>query len=227
MSISGSVGLTAIIWAKVAMATGSIAYMVLACLLVALASDSMKGLLAAYVNVPFFIVTIVIGRCSCLRAGGDGHRNRAVCDPNPHYRGYDVDQIITLSGYYLAGLLLFNLHKDRQESGKLIGGNEVAARQSGINIESTKIIAFLIAAVGVALAATIILLAGMKNSQPDHRRNDLHRHRRWPWRWAACRFGGPCRRSAELCRWGSHHHCAEQRTDHHWGQHRDDQNIAA
>jgi ribose transport system permease protein len=40
----------------------------------------------------------------------------------------------------------------------LIGGNGVAARQSGINIEKNKIIAFLIGALGVSLAAFIILL---------------------------------------------------------------------
>jgi ABC-type xylose transport system permease subunit len=46
MSMSGSVCLTAIIGAKVAMATGSIAYMLIACVVVSLTLGIIKGLLA-------------------------------------------------------------------------------------------------------------------------------------------------------------------------------------
>jgi ribose transport system permease protein len=158
MSMSRSVGLTAIIGAKVAMATGSIAAMVMVCLVVALALGLLKGLLAAYVDVPFFIVTIVIG--TLLGALGlvvMGTETVLSVTQLPTIEDMTLINIITLGGFYLAGLLLFNYTKIGK-SCKLIGGNEVAARQSGINIEKTKIIAFLIAAVGVALAATIILL---------------------------------------------------------------------
>lgn len=158
MSMSGSVGLTAIIGAKVGMATGSITYMLIACLIVALALGIIKGLLAAYMDVPFFIVTIVIG--ALLGALGlliMGKETVLSITNIPTIEDMTVINILTLGGFYLLGLALFNYTKIGK-SCKLIGGNEVAARQSGIHIEKTKIIAFLVAALGISLAAAIILL---------------------------------------------------------------------
>ncbi len=158
MSMSGSVGLTAIIGAKVAMATGSIASVLVACLIVSLVLGSIKGLLAAYVDVPFFIVTIVIG--ALLGAMGlliMGKETVLSITNLPDIEDMTPINIITLGGFYMTGLILFNYTKIGK-SCKLIGGNEVAARQSGIAIERNKIIAFLVAALGVSLAAFIILL---------------------------------------------------------------------
>lgn len=158
MSMSGSVCLTAIIGAKVGMATGSISYMLIACLVVALALGIIKGLLAAYMDVPFFIVTIVIG--ALLGALGlliMGKETVLSITNIPTIEDMTVINILTLGGFYLLGLALFNYTKIGK-SCKLIGGNEVAARQSGIHIEKTKIIAFLVAALGISLAAAIILL---------------------------------------------------------------------
>ncbi len=158
MSMSGSVCLTAIIGAKVGMATGSISYMLIACLVVALALGIIKGLLAAYMDVPFFIVTIVIG--ALLGALGlliMGKETVLSIINIPTIEDMTVINTLTLGGFYLLGLALFNYTKIGK-SCKLIGGNEVAARQSGIHIEKTKIIAFLVAALGISLAATIILL---------------------------------------------------------------------
>jgi ribose transport system permease protein len=158
MSMSGSVCLTAIIGAKVAMATGSIPSMLLACLLVSLTLGIIKGLLAAYMDVPFFIVTIVIG--ALLGALGlliMGKETVLSITNLPAIEDMTPINIGTLGGFYLLGLVIFNYTKIGK-SCKLIGGNAVAARQSGINIERNKIIAFLIGALGVSLAAIIILL---------------------------------------------------------------------
>jgi ribose transport system permease protein len=158
MSMSGSVCLTAIIGAKIAMATGSITYMLVACLIVSLTLGVIKGLLAAYLDVPFFIVTIVIG--ALLGALGlliMGKETVLSITNIPTIKDMTPINIITLGGFYLAGLIFFNYTKIGK-SCKLIGGNMIAARQSGIEIEKNKIIAFLIAALGVSLAAFIILL---------------------------------------------------------------------
>jgi ribose transport system permease protein len=158
MSMSGSVCLTAIIGAKVAMATDSVVYMLVACLVVSLTLGIIKGLLAAYVDVPFFIVTIVIG--ALLGALGlliMGKETVLSINNIPTVKDMTLINIITLGGFYLTGLVIFNYTKIGK-SCKLIGGNAVAARQSGIKIEKNKIIAFLIAALGVSLAALIILL---------------------------------------------------------------------
>jgi ribose transport system permease protein len=158
MSMSGSVCLTAIIGAKVAMATGSLPAMLFACLIVSILLGIIKGLLAAYVDVPFFIVTIVIG--ALLGALGlliMGKETVLSINNIPVIKDMTPINIITLGGFFLFGLILFDYTKIGK-SCKLIGGNAIAARQSGINIEKNKIIAFLIAALGVSLAAMIILL---------------------------------------------------------------------
>lgn len=158
MSMSGSVGLAAIIGAKVAMSTGSVADMLIACLLVSLALGLIKGLLAAYVDVPFFIVTIVIGALlSALGLLIMGKETVLSLTNLPTIEDMTLINILTLGGYFLFGGLLFNYTKIGK-SCKLIGANPVSARQSGINIERNKIIAFLISALGVSLAAIIILL---------------------------------------------------------------------
>ena len=158
MSMSGAVGLTAIIGAKVALATGSILYMLVTCLVISLALGLIKGLLAAYVDVPFFIVTIVIGTLlSALGLLIMGKETVLTMTNIPTITDMTLINILTLGGYYLMGVVLFNYTKIGK-SCKLIGGNEVAAKQSGIKIEKNKIIAFLFSALGVSLAAAIILL---------------------------------------------------------------------
>jgi len=158
MSMSGSLALAAILGAKVAMATGSVPYMVLTCLAVSLTLGLIKGLMAAYVDVPFFIVTIVIG--ALLGALGllvMGKETVLTVANVPTIRDMTPINVITLGGFYLAALLLFN-YTPIGKSCKLIGGNMIAARQSGIKIDRMKIVAFLVAALGVSLAAIIILL---------------------------------------------------------------------
>lgn len=158
MSLSGSVALAAIIGAKVAMATGSITYMLIVCLIISLGLGLMKGLLAAYLDVPFFIVTIVMG--ALLIALGlliIGNESVLSLTNIPTIEDMTLVNIITLGGFYLFGITIFNYTKIGK-SLKMIGGNKVAAKQSGINIEKNTIIAFLVSALGVGLAAIIILL---------------------------------------------------------------------
>lgn len=158
MSLSGSVALAAIVGAKVGMATGSITYMLLTCLAISLVLGLIKGLMAAYVEVPFFIVTIVLG--ALLTALGlliIGTEAVLSLRNIPTIEDMTLINILTLGGFFLFGMLLFNYTKIGK-SLKMIGGNEIAAKQSGIDIERNKIIAFLVSALGISLAAIIILL---------------------------------------------------------------------
>jgi len=158
MSMSGTLALTVIVSAKVALATGSIFYMLLTALVISMTLGLIKGLLAAYLEVPFFIVTIVIG--TLLGALGlliMGKETVFSLINIPTVTDMTLINIFTLGGYFLLSVALFNYTKIGK-SCKLIGGNEVAARQSGVYIERNKIIAFLISALGVSLAAGIILL---------------------------------------------------------------------
>ncbi len=87
---------------------------------------------------PFFIVTIVIG--ALLGALGllvMGKETVLTVSNIPTITDMTLINIITLGGFYLAGLVLFNYTKIGK-SCKLIGGNEVAARQSGSISKKTR-----------------------------------------------------------------------------------------
>ncbi len=158
MSMSGSLCLTAIIGAKVAMATGSIAAMVVACVAVSLLIGIVKGLLAAYVEVPFFIVTIVIGVfLGALGLLAMGKETVLTISALPRIRDMTPINLGSLASVFLGGLVLFNL-TSLGKSCKLVGGNERAARQSGIDVRRTKLLAFLVSALTVSIAAIVILL---------------------------------------------------------------------
>ena len=158
MSLGGSLGLTAIIGAEVAMATGSIVWMALACLAVSLLIGLVKGLLAAYVEVPFFIVTIVIGVfLGALGLLVMGKETVLTISTLPAIADMTPINLASLGFVFAAGAFLFNFTK-LGKSCKLVGGNERAARQSGIEVRRTKILAFLVSALTIAIAATIILL---------------------------------------------------------------------
>ena len=61
MSMGGTLCMTAVLGGYAGIASGSIFVMALACLATALVLSLLKGLFAAYVEVPLFIVTIVLG----------------------------------------------------------------------------------------------------------------------------------------------------------------------
>jgi ribose transport system permease protein len=108
--------------------------------------------------VPFFSVTLVIG--ALLTALGllvIGTESVLSLRNIPTIEDMTLINILTLGGFFLFGMALFNYTKIGK-SLKMIGGNEIAAKQSGINIERNKIIAFLVSALGISLAAMIILL---------------------------------------------------------------------
>lgn len=158
MSLSGALGIAAIVGAKVGIATGSIPAMLVACLAVSLVLGIVKGLLAAYVEIPFFILTIVIGALlAALSLLIMGKETVLTVSSIPTINDLTVINVVTLGGFFVAALILFNYTRIGK-SCKLIGGNPLAAKQSGIPIQLNKILAFLISAVGVSLAAFILLL---------------------------------------------------------------------
>ena len=65
--------------------------------------------------------------------------------------------VVSLIVFFVICLVLFN-YTPLGLCIKNLGGNPVAARQSGINTRKTTILAFLVSAAGVGIAAFIILL---------------------------------------------------------------------
>ena len=160
MSMSGSVCLTAIVAALVCKATGSVPLTFAVCIAVALVLGLAKGLLAIYMHVPIFIVTIVFGTVlSALGAVLMG--SETTLSLSSYFAttpaGVVVVGLVLLVVFYLAALVLFN-YTSVGKSMKLVGGNQRSAAQSGINIDRTILKAFLVGGLAVGLAAVFVIL---------------------------------------------------------------------
>lgn len=164
MSMGGAICLTAVLAGYAAIATGSLVVAFFVCLVVALALGALKGLFAAFVEVPLFIVTIVLGfiiNAAVLVMMGDNvsiYLNDAAAPIRSFsYTEMSVINIIVLGLYFLLCLVLFNFTTLGREI-KILGGNAVTARQTGMNSVKIKLLAFLISAVGCALAAFVLMV---------------------------------------------------------------------
>ena len=166
MSIGASVSITAVLAAMATMLTGSLIAGLIAALAASLVLGALKGLLAAYVNVPFFIftiilaliisslVTVIMGDSSILLLD-DPAAGRII--PTISANSVTVINFVVLAIFFLLCLLLFNFTPIGLKA-KNMGGNIVAARQSGIDIKKSTFTVFLISAIGIALTAFLILI---------------------------------------------------------------------
>ncbi|MCD8216829.1 MAG: ABC transporter permease [Clostridiales bacterium] len=164
MSLSGCICFAAVIGGEVAIATGSLVASALATLGTALAFGLIKGIFAATVNVPFFIFTIVLGSVISavvlVMLGSEStiYLSDAVKEiPTLSFTQMSVVNVICLVAFFVACVVLFN-YTSIGIRAKNMGGNIISAKQSGIDTKKTTIIVFLINAVGVAIAAYLIML---------------------------------------------------------------------
>ena len=164
MSMGGSVCFSAVLGAMASIATGSIVVGILVIFGISLAFGFFKGLFAAFVNVPFFIFTIVLGSVmsslviTILGTKSIIKLSDAVAPlPNPDFTQMSIINVICLVVFFLACLFLFN-YTPLGIKVKNMGGNIIAAKQSGINTTLTTITVFIISAFGLGLAAFLTML---------------------------------------------------------------------
>lgn len=164
MSMGGTLCMSAVVGCYVGIATGSAIMVFVGCLATSLVLNILKGIFAAYVEVPLFIVTIVLGSIlSALVLVMMGTETTI-------FFSNAVKPIITLNDtqltwlnlavliiYFLVCLFLFNYTRLGREV-KLLGGNPVTFRQTGLKPAKVKILSFVVAAFGVALAAFVMLM---------------------------------------------------------------------
>lgn len=166
MSVGASVNFAAVLGAMATVASGKLMVGLSATLAVALALGLLKGLLAATVNVPFFIFTIILASIfSALVTVIMGDSSMILFDDvsNAHeimILSRDTLTVINfavVAVFFLVCLVLFNYTPIGLKA-KNMGGNPVAAKQSGLDTKRSTFVVFLISAVGIALAAFLILL---------------------------------------------------------------------
>lgn len=164
MSFGSCVCFSAVLGGMVAISTGNLVLALITIFVVSLCIGLLKGLLAAYVNVPFFIFTIVLANVISAVATvilGDSttiYLDNAVKKiPSFNFTQMSVINLICLVAFCVLGVFLFN-YTPLGVKIKNLGGNSVAARQSGIDTKRTTIIAFIFGALSIALAASLLMI---------------------------------------------------------------------
>lgn len=166
MSIGASVNFSAVFGTMATVASGSLIVGLITALAAALVLSVIKAILAIYVNVPFFIFTIILASIfSALVTVIMGDSSMILLDDpmNEHIIELVSAKAITeinfsvLAAFFLLCLILFNYTSIGLRA-KNMGGNFISAKQSGIDTKKTTLSVFLISALGIALAAFLILL---------------------------------------------------------------------
>jgi ribose transport system permease protein len=164
MSMGGSLCVAAVLGCKTMIATGSFLLGLVVILAVSAVLAIVKGLLASYVNVPFFIFTIILASIfSAVVLVIMGNEtivslSSAVKDMRSFTFGeISVISVVVLLLFYLFCVAAFN-YTPLGIKAKNMGGNIFSARQSGIDTTRTTLTVFLMGALGVSLAAMLLLM---------------------------------------------------------------------
>lgn len=158
MSAGGSLALSAISGGLVGVNTGNFWLMILTIVLVSMGIATVKGVVAAYLTLPVFIVTIIFG--SFLSAIGLvllGSTTTISLGKIVKVQNMTLINVLFIGGFFIVALIIFNYTKIGKSS-KLQGGNPLASGISGISSKANIIMAFLMGGVGVTLAAIITIL---------------------------------------------------------------------
>lgn len=161
MSMGACVCLSAVLGAKAALPTESLWIAFAVCVGSALVVGLLKAVFAAYVEVPVFIVTIVLGMVITavvyVMMGKEAHLLLTDGIPKFSFNQMTLINLVALGLYFVLCWVIFTFGT-LGKSVKILGGSDVVARQTGIQVKRTKILAFLLGALGIGLAAFITLI---------------------------------------------------------------------
>ncbi|MBE5890219.1 MAG: hypothetical protein E7282_04535 [Lachnospiraceae bacterium] len=165
MSMGGCVCFATVVGAMAGIATGSMTVIILVVFGISLVFGFLKGLFASFVNVPFFIFTIVLGSVmssmvitilgtkSIIKLS-DAKTELPKLDGQTTY---PMLCLICLIVFFLVCVYLFKLNSLGSKV-KNLGGNKIAAKQSGINSTAVTIAVFMLSSVGLGLASILTML---------------------------------------------------------------------
>lgn len=164
MSVGGTLCLAAVLGCKAMIATGSFLAGFLVIVAVSAVLALVKGVLAAYVNIPFFIFTIILASIFSavvlVIMGSETiiYLSSAV-KPLREFSFTEISiiSVIVLAAFYILCLVVFK-YTPLGIKVKNMGGSMISARQSGIDTTKTTLTVFLMGALGVSLAAFLLLL---------------------------------------------------------------------
>ena len=164
MAIGGSLCFAAVLGAMATISSGSLFIGAIAILAVSLVLACIKATLASFVNVPFFIFTIILGSIfSAIVLVIMGNettlllKNAAKPIPEFSFGQMSTISIICLVIFFIICVILFQFTPIGPKA-KNMGGNVFAAKQSGISKTKTTFTVFIIGAIGIALAAFLLMI---------------------------------------------------------------------
>ena len=164
MAIGGTLCFSAVLGAMATISTGSLFVGAIVILIVAVALGCIKATLASFVNVPFFIFTIILGSIFSavvlVIMGNETTlllKNAAKPIPEFSFGQMSTISIICLAIFFMICLILFR-YTPIGPKAKNMGGNIFAAKQSGISKTKVTFTVFIISSIGIALAAFLLML---------------------------------------------------------------------
>ena len=169
LSLGANMLVSAALGAALYNRTGSLVLMLLACVVVCVLLSLLNSALASVFNLPVFVMTIAMMSVftalssviiSNVDAGGiDTRLSRPSNPDNGVYQviGNIWFQLVILVVFVLLCAFLFNFMKMGRRQ-KFIGGNPVCARLTGINPTWITVFSFVIAGVGIGLAAFFTII---------------------------------------------------------------------
>ena len=160
MSLGGSLCISVVLGAMAAIPTRNMFVVFIVCVGSALFIGLFKGIFAAFVQAPFFIITIVLGfvmSAVVLTIMGDTTTIQLEGITPPDFFQMTTINLIALISFFIICLVLFNYTALGRKI-KFLGGSLLATKQTGIDVKKTKILSFLVAALGIGIAAFLVLV---------------------------------------------------------------------
>lgn len=159
ISLGASVAVSALFGAVTYNATGSLLCMLLVNIGVAVFVSLFNSVLASVFNLPVFVTTIAMLSILnalvlvLIKANGTGAE---IAVPSAAVEHLDTVgfKVLILAAFFLICLFVFNYTKIGRMQ-KMVGGNPVCARLTGIPHKKMAVIAFVMAGIGVGLASFV------------------------------------------------------------------------
>lgn len=162
ISLGANCAASALLGGMVYLRTGSMAMMFLTCIGMAVLVSLVESVLASVFNLPVFVTTIamlsVLNALVLLLIGINGTGSK-IAVPGVAVRGLDTIwfKILVLALYFALCIFLFNFSPMGRKE-KLLGGNPLCAKLTGISIKKYSILAFITAGIGVGLGAFLTII---------------------------------------------------------------------
>ncbi len=159
ISLGASVAVSALLGAITYNKTGSILCMFLVNIGVAVFISLFNSVLASIFNLPVFVTTIAMLSILnafvlvLIRANGTGSE---IAVASEAVEAFDTVgfKVFILAVFFLFSIFIFNFTKIGRKQ-KMLGGNPVCAKLTGISDKKMAIIAFVMAGIGVGLGAFV------------------------------------------------------------------------